>query len=906
MIGEPARPAPPSGSLVASIQPTRAALAGRILAWFGLAAVLVVVLFATGRPTAPAVRDLAGRWEATVDGAPVPGGIELPGLFARAGVPADARLIGTRVVKIGDDEPLALLIDRPQYAVTATWDGVAIGAVGDPALTGRDARSSNALFVQLPASPRGSTHVLGLDIRGDYGKGGILGRILVGPVPEVHAAALSTEVQRLAFALGVSLLAALPLFVATRSAWRPAYVAYGLFATTLAVQSAAQSNLAYDLLPNALAVTRLLRGATPLIGPLGVAFAAEFVNGALRPADRVLLAIGCVLATMGLVAPAAWLYVLELLGEGMLIACAGRYAMHAWTGLRVRVTGGPLLAAAVVPVLFALVSEITLTHGLRTGSSHLLVAGLLFTVALGAALVLRDADTSEQHERLVRGSLDAMVSVERSGRIRDANPAAHRLLTSMATGDPFLRFVASDDRIQVRAHLERALRRADRAEFWTAQDRAIESLATPLGADLVILTLRDITVRRELDQGLLHAARMETVAVLLGGIAHDFNNMLSTMLAHLGLLRARVPAEAERIDRMEAVIDRASDLTRRLLTIARGTGSELGPVDLSVVVAGAIELVEPTLPQSVRLFADLPADLPPVLGAAGDLEQVVVNLLVNARDAVGARGTLRVVARAFRHGERGHGACLMVEDDGPGVPAARAETMFQPFVTTKPSGTGLGLAVARQILRDHLGRIWFEPNPTGGARFLVALQHAEAMVEPPEPMPTGRDVMLVEDEQVLLEDYARALTDAGYRVAPFHDGTEAARWLASHTPDVLVTDVVVPGVNGLDLASICLEHHPETPVLFVSAFVPQQTLKKLPDKSWHALNKPVRAGRLVATVGRIRRRTERRDAGDEEITWVSTLFPDLADLTAADLGFDRAPDAPADPSSTESTPTAGP
>jgi signal transduction histidine kinase/CheY-like chemotaxis protein len=864
----------------------------RLPAWIGLLVVIGLVVVTSSRPVTSGVRDLGGAWHAEVhaDGDRFERIVELPGLYSLAGIPWDARVIASRDVTVGA-EPLALFVDRPQYAVTATWDGRAIGGVGDPAASGADARSTRSLFALLPPSEPGSTHQLGLDLRGDLGKGGVLGTILIGPVADVHTASLVTEVQRVALSLGLALLAALPLAVAARGAWRPAYVAYGLFATALSVQSAAQSNLVAEMLADALVVTRVLRTITPVIGPLTVIFAARFVRGRLEPVDRGIGALGAGLSVLGVLAPPWGLYTLELVGEGVFVVSAARFAHLAAIGVRSRAPGSMLLAVAVGPVFVALVSEITLTHGLRSGGSYAATAGLLFAAALGAALVIRDAEHGEQHERLVRGSIDAMVTVAPGGRISDANPAARRLLGPLVQEVGLLQVVKKDDRIAVQAHLSRALQRADRTEFRTLEDRVLESLATPLGPDLITLTLRDITIRRELDQGLLHAARMETVGVLLGGIAHDFNNMLSTLLAHLGLLRTQVSdARArERIDRMESAVDRASELTRRLLTVARGTGSELVSVDLAEVVAGAVELVEPTLPPGVKLRTTLPTQMSPVLGAAGDLEQVIVNLLVNARDAVGATGTIRIAARPFRHGERGLGTALMVEDDGPGVVEGRKDDVFQPFVTDKQRGTGLGLAVSRQILRDHHGRIWVEDRPGGGARFLVALRHAGA-AEAPAPLPDRRRIVLVEDEVVLLEDYERALTDAGYEVSAFPNGAEAAVWLPNHDLDLLVTDLVMPGMNGLDLARVCLERHPHTPVLFVSAFIPHESLRALPDGTWHALHKPVRAERLVSTVGRLRRRAERKAGGDDEITWVNYLFPDLADLTAAHLGFDTGDD----------------
>jgi nitrogen-specific signal transduction histidine kinase/CheY-like chemotaxis protein len=866
------------------------ALVRRIPAWLGLVLVAAVLFTVTLQPMEPGVQDLSGEWEVWVEGDPTPRRLQLPGLFIQAGIPPESRLLALKRVTVGP-ESLALLIDRPKYAVTVLWDGVPLGASGDPASESLQERSGQGLFVALPPSAQGSTHTLGLDLRGAFGKGGITGRVLVGPVPQVHAVASATEVQRLAFGLGLALLAAMPLVVGARGAWRPAYVAYGLFASALSVQSLAQSNLVYEVLPHAGSVTRLLRAITPLVAVLGLTFIATFVRGQLSRPDRALVAVGLGLSLLGLLAPARALYALELAGEILFLSMALLYVWHTVFGLRERQRGSPLLAAAVLPILWTLASEITLTHGLRSGETDILVSGLLFMSLLGAALVVRDAEVSEQHARLIRGSLDAMVTVDHAGRVRDANPAAHQLLAPLSRvldvrGADIAELVVSADRALVRAHLARAVTRPDRIEF-RSQHRVLESLATPLGTDLTMLTLRDITVRRELDRGLLQAARMETVALLLGGIAHDFNNMLSTLLAHLGLLRGQVEQERarERIDRMEGTIDRASELTRRLLTVARGTGSELGALQLEAVVSGAVELVEPGWPADVQLKVDVPPGLPPVLGASGDLEQVIVNLLVNARDAVGERGHIRIAARTFRQGERSRGVALMVEDDGPGIPPDRKDEVFHPFFTTKPRGTGLGLAVARQILRDHHGRIWVEPSPGGGARFLLALRQAEPAPALPTP-PAPRRILLVEDEQVLLEDYARALTEAGNEVAAFSSSTEAAVWLADHRPDLMVTDVVMPGMNGLDLARRCLDAYPDTPVLFVSAFVPPENTRWLPTGSWQALHKPVRASRLVSTVQQVRLRGE-RVSGDDDTTWVNFLFPDLTDLAGDQLPFDE-------------------
>ncbi|MCA9489827.1 MAG: response regulator [Myxococcales bacterium] len=852
----------------------------------GLLLVVLIIVVVGLRRVPAGVDDLGGSWEATwteADGTVRHAPLELPGLFARAGIPSDARVLAERSVR-ATGSASSLFVESPLYAVTVTWDGRLLGSVGDPSAPDAE-RSSHSVFLSLPDDKPGSMHRLGLDLRGDYGKGGVTGRILMGPTTPLHDLASLGEVQRLALAIGLALLAALPLTVASRGAWRPAHLCYGLFATSLSVLALAQTDLTTALLGTE-ALLRLRRLADPLVAPFGVVFVDALLRGSPSTPARRFCGIGIALALVGAVAPASWMYVLEVCGDALFLPGFVAFAYLAVRAVRERIPGSVFLAGAMVPVLWAVASEVTLTHGFRSGGSHLLVAALGFAVLLGAALVVRDAELSEQHERLVRGSLDAMVTVDRAGRIRDANPSARRMLHPVDEEDRFLLAVVEADQPLVRAHLDRALLRADRTEFHTPGGRVLESLATPLSDELLMLTLRDISIRRQLDRGMLQAARAETMGVLLGGIAHDFNNMLSTLLAHLGLLKLKLPTpdQVDRISRMETTVDRASELTRRLLTIARGTGSELEATDLLPVLREAADLVEPTIPDNVTLTVELPDELPLVLGAASDLEQVVVNLLVNARDAVIQQGGhVRLVARPLKVGAAPAGVVIAVEDDGPGVAESRREQIFQPFVTDKPQGTGLGLAVARQILSDHHGRIWVEERPNGGARFLLALRHADAVDLAPAPLPRGRKVLVVEDEDVLLDTYTKALTDAGYEAVGLSSSTEAVHWLQTHLPDVLVTDVVMPGFHGLELARICHELHPEVPVLFVSAFVPDAST--MPEGVWSALNKPVRPARLVATVGRLRRRTERKTAGDDEITSVVYRFPDLGSITGASVGL---------------------
>jgi PAS domain S-box-containing protein len=346
--------------------------------------------------------------------------------------------------------------------------------------------------------------------------------------------------------------------------------------------------------------------------------------------------------------------------------------------------------------------------------------------------------------------------------------------------------------------------------------------------------VQDVTVRVNLEHQLRHSQKLEAVGALAGGIAHDFNNLLTVIMSLGSEAADAVPVGSQvRADLEEilATARRAEGLTRQILTFARKKVTEPVDVDVNATVKRLATLLERLIGEHIPVKLSLAPNLPHVHADPRQLEQVVMNLAVNARDAMPAGGTLAIstfalppLARA-RHGR----VELVVRDTGTGMDAETKARAFEPFFSTKASGrgTGLGLAVVNGIVQQFGGTISIDTAPGRGTAMRVVLPaaHPAAPAAPPAPEAlrpapaAGRTVLLVEDDDVVRRVAARCLERAGYRVLPVADGEDALR-LAAATPaiDVLVTDVVMPGMSGPRLADHLRAARPSLPVLYMSGF----------------------------------------------------------------------------------------
>jgi PAS domain S-box-containing protein len=355
-----------------------------------------------------------------------------------------------------------------------------------------------------------------------------------------------------------------------------------------------------------------------------------------------------------------------------------------------------------------------------------------------------------------------------------------------------------------------------------------------------LTVIQDVTEQKELEERVRQGQKMEAVGRLAGGIAHDFNNMLTAIGGYADLLLAGTEpgsAEHRHARQIEGAARRAASLTRQLLAFSRRQVLQPAPLDLNEVVGRTRDLVTRLIGEDVRLETRLSPSTEPVFADAGQLEQVIVNLAVNARDAMPRGGVLSVetdtvnvdpeqareaVATAGRY------ARLTISDTGVGMNAEQLSRLFEPFYSTKGDrGVGLGLATVYGIVRQSGGFVTVESEPGRGSSFRILLPATglapEALDgEAPEPAAArGQEtVLLVEDEEIVRAIVSEMLEANGYRVIHAIDGEEAVRLAAAHNGDidVLVTDVVMPRMSGQEVAERILEARPHVRTVFVSGY----------------------------------------------------------------------------------------
>lgn len=372
---------------------------------------------------------------------------------------------------------------------------------------------------------------------------------------------------------------------------------------------------------------------------------------------------------------------------------------------------------------------------------------------------------------------------------------------------------------------------------------------TLLSGACILVIVEDVTDQLKLEGQLRQAQKMEAVGRLAAGVAHEFNNILTIIQGHAGLLKA-APADPKAVSESAARIgqacQRAAALTKQLLAFSRKQPLQFNPVNLTALLQTAHKMLGRLLGERYQLELECAPDLPPIRADEGSIEQVVLNLALNARDAMPNGGTIRITAAVLNcdnsvthknpDARPGRYVCLSVTDTGCGIKPELLSRIFDPFFTTKEAGkgTGLGLSTTHGIVQQHKGWIEVTSQVGHGSTFRVylpvwenkpaAAPNPEHSAAPCNAAGAGEAVLLVEDDASVREFARRALEQSGYHVLEAGDGPQALElWeQVQKGVKVLVADVVLPnGMSGRDLAKILTERDPQLRVVYTSGYGPE-------------------------------------------------------------------------------------
>jgi len=576
---------------------------------------------------------------------------------------------------------------------------------------------------------------------------------------------------------------------------------------------------------------------------------------------------------------------------------AGRGQVHTYQARRRRKDG------TTVTVSIAL-SPIADDHGTITGISS----------------IARDLTERQRADArfvaLLEAAPDAMVCVDAEDRVALVNAQAERMFgyrKEEITGQPAKILIPEAVRAELPAlrakcgadaepgplstGMDMTARRRDGTTF--PAEVSLSAIDTDKGV-LVTAAIRDISERLEsqaerdrltaqaerdrMERQLYQSRRLESLGQLAGGVAHDFNNLLGVITGYTAIIREEV-ADAEpatdwepvlaHIDQVQQAARHAAGLTRQLLAFARQEVIKPRTLNLNDTVTSVQQLLIRTLGEHVDLITNLDPGLPPVMADPGQIEQVLVNLAVNARDAMPGGGRLtietiklRIATRAMTGGPEdlpaGEYVLLKVSDTGMGIPKDIIDRVFEPFFTTKPEGhgTGLGLATVYGVITQAGGhlKIYSEPGlgTTVTAMLPVTDQVATLAADgPAEPVRgSGETVLLVEDESALREATRQILTRNGYRVLAAANGPEALEILDRHEAvvQVLLTDVVMPQMQGKRLAELVRATWPGIQVLFMSGYTQGLlSAQGVLERGVHLIEKPFDQVSLLAKLNEVLR-----------------------------------------------------
>jgi signal transduction histidine kinase len=461
-------------------------------------------------------------------------------------------------------------------------------------------------------------------------------------------------------------------------------------------------------------------------------------------------------------------------------------------------------------------------------------------------------ESEERMRQIFAHVSDALFIVDDSGIILDANPAATTLtghalddLRSTPLGEVLPELDSSVD------DLNNGHPRLPSLPAGTTATRVLDIQSARFAPGVRVYTVRDLTKQRQLEEELAQSRKMDAIGQLAGGVAHDFNNLLTVIMSYSSLLLGDIETTDPRRQDVQEISDaaeRAAALTGQLLAFSRKQVMHTRPISINGVVTGVEKMLRRLIGEDIELVTALGDSLHLVNADPGQLEQVIINLAVNARDAMPNGGKLSIATsnaeippdsrrKNGRESENGH-VMLSVTDTGMGMTREVQQRVFEPFFTTKEQGkgTGLGLATVYGIVTQSGGEVHLHSQPNKGTTFRIffpalamAADSVQALAETSAAVPRGDEtVLIVEDDASLRALAARVLEASGYKVLLARNGVEALALCAGYEGkiDLVASDVVMPEMSGRPLVEKLAETRAETKVLFMSGYTDDDVMRR--------------------------------------------------------------------------------
>ena len=501
-------------------------------------------------------------------------------------------------------------------------------------------------------------------------------------------------------------------------------------------------------------------------------------------------------------------------------------------------------------------------ESLRQGAEDYLVKGrvpgpVLLRIIRYACERKQAGQVAARLAAIVESSEDAIIGWNLSGQVVDWNAAAERLFgcaAAAARGRSIDLLAAPGRHFELSALFDLA-RRGERVERTEMSCRrhdgslidvlfSISSIRNRLGKVVGISTsARDISERKKAEENLRQTQKMESIGILAGGIAHDFNNLLGVILGDSSLALAKLPPDSTarpHIERSLTAVERAADLTRQLLAYSGRGRFDVQPLSLNDLIRENAHMFEVAVPKNVRVECNLADGLPPIEADVGQIQQVIMNLIINGAEAIGKEpGVVRLSTalrevdgndrlRLARPGSplpAGRYVELKVEDTGPGMDRNILSRIFEPFFTTKTTGRGLGLAATLGIVRGHKGGLTVQSQPGQGTCFDLVFP---ASARAPLPRPSGRPesepltatVLVIDDEEQLRLVTTDILANDGLRVLSAHNGRAGIVLYHENKGqiDLVILDLSMPGLDGEETFHLLRTMNPALPILLMSGY----------------------------------------------------------------------------------------